>query len=380
VSRTRHGLGGLTACALTYLAAMGACRSKRPEPARAPHAVPSAGASAAPVRGAAGDEDLRVMLTQLVSANACERLRGHFQALPATGRPGVMSGALWIRGCRVSNTGTTTKLRLEGNGWQWVDEQQKKAGGTFTVRQYVRFGVVATIVGTLDVGYDPASHVASIWFSLRGEPEVRFTPLGKLDVDAEGAWSSVLGAVASVLAKSPSTSAKQEAAKQGLSAFKEQLAAGLSVTVDLCTGLTRSGVGHTPRGTMVAPGVGETKNVSVELHSGGLMVFGPHAAGDGMTVNAEVAGGKARLQLVCDEHVGELAQAFLDGRAPPRGPVLTSRDVGGKATLRAKAARCPVSLVATLPAGGPDTVTLSWRRPATETARSTGGPLIHCPE
>ena len=46
-------------------------------------------------------------------------------------------------------------------------------------------GVVATIAGTLDVGYDPETHVASVWFTAVGKPDVRFSPIGKLDVDAE---------------------------------------------------------------------------------------------------------------------------------------------------------------------------------------------------
>ena len=78
-----------------------------------------------------------------------------------------------------------------------------------------------------------------------------------------------------------------------------------------------------------------------------------------------------------------MAKAFLDGaRSAPRDPVLASRNaVRGKATLRAGAARCPVSLVATLAPGTSEPATpASWRRPAAEAASSSGGPLIACPQ
>ena len=374
--------GSPSACLLSLAVSLGACDSNRVAAADTAKAAPGPPAQPAPtpVRGAAGDDDVRVMLTELASAQACEQIRGHFQALSATDRPSVMSGALWIHGCRISNTGTRVTFRLEGSGWQWIDEEKKTAGGTFSVHQYVRFGVVATIAGTLDLGYDPRSHVASIWFSLQGHPDVQFTPIGKLDVDAEGAWSSVLGAASSLLANSPGDSASKDVKEQGATQFRRRFAEGISVTVDLCTGMIRSGIGHTPRGKMGALGVGETKEITVELHPGGVMIFGPQAASHGMTVNADVSKGIARMLLVCNEEAQAMARAFLDGRALPRGSVLASRDVRGKATLRTGAARCPVSLVATLAPGTSEPATLSWRRPAAEAARSGGGPLIDCPQ
>lgn len=371
--------GALSAC-LSLATSLSGCRSKRPDASSA--APPTAGPApptATPVRGAAGDDDVRVMLTELVSAQACEQIRGHFQALPAAGRPNVMSGLLWIRACRITNVGTKVKFRLEGSGWQWIDEERKKAGGTFSIRQYVRFEVVASIAGTLDLGYDPRSHVASIWFSMQGDPDVQFTPIGKLDVDAEGAWSSVLGAAASLVATSPGASASENAEEQGLTQFRKRFKEGISVTVDLCTGTIRSGIGHTARGKMGPAGVGQTKEITAELQPGGVMVFGPQAASHGMTVNADVSKGTARLMLVCNDQAEAMAKAFLDGRELPRGSVLASGDVRGKATLRTGAARCPVSLVTTLAPGTSGPASLSWRRPAAEAATSSGGSLIDCP-
>lgn len=372
--------GSLSACLLSLAISLGACDSDRVAAGGTTKAAPAPPPAATPVRGAAGDDDVRVMLSELASAKACEQIRGHFQALPAAGRPNVMSGVLWIHGCRITNIGTKVTFRLEGSGWQWIDEEKKKAGGTFSVHQYVRFGVVATIAGTLDLGYDPRSHVASIWFSLHGDPDVQFTPIGKMDVDAEGAWSSVLGAASSLLASSPGEAASKDAKEQGSTQFRKRFAEGISVTIDLCTGTTRSGVGHTPRGKMGAPGVGETREITVELQPGGVMVFGPQAASHGMTVNADVSKGSARMLLMCNDQAQATAKAFLDGRDLPRGSVLASRDVRGKATLRTGAAHCSVSLVAAVAPGTTEPATLSWRRPAAEAATSSGGPLIDCPQ
>ena len=325
----------LAACLISQSGFMAACHSDQRGPSGSTKATPEsnprppAQAAQPPVRGAVGDADLRVMLAELASAKACEQIRGTFQALPATDRPHVMNGALWIHGCRITNIGTKVTFRLEGNGWQWIDQEKKAAGGTFTVREYVRFAVAATIAGTLDVGYDPGSHVGSIWFSLQGDPDVKFTPIGKLDVDAAGVWSSVLSTGASLLANSLEDSAKSEVKKQGATAFKQQFADGLSVTIDLCTGLTRTGIGHIPRGKMGAPGVGETKQIAVEVQPGGVMIFGPQSAskGRGMTVDADVSKGTARLMLVCNDQAETLAKAFLDGRqsAPGSRPRVTRR-------------------------------------------------------
>jgi hypothetical protein len=340
----------------------------------------------APVRGAAGDEDLRVMLAQIASARACEQIRGHFHALAADGQPQLMTGALWIHGCRSSSRGTEVKFQLAGNGWQWIDEQKRKVGAKFSLRQYVRFAVTATITGTLDVGYDPDRHVASVWLSTKGDPDVRFSPIGKLDVDAEGAWSSVLGAAAGLLADSPEESAKQDAQNQGAAAFKQQLGAGLTVTIDLCTGVTRSALGHSPRGKMAPAGVGESKGIDVELQPGGLMIFGPQPASAGMTIAAEVPSGSARLALVCNDEAEVEAKAFLAGAASPEGlaatpaankSILTAGDVSGKATLHTDPVRCPVSLLARLSPTAREPVRLNWRRPANESAESSAA-LIDC--
>jgi hypothetical protein len=153
---------------------------------------PSPAPAVAPTRGAAGDTDVRVMVTELVGAKACGMLRGGFHGLRAPNDPGVVVGVLWLRGCDITSSGVHLTFHITGNGWIWVDQTRGKHGGTFVVRQYVRFSVETTIQGTLDLAYAREPHVVSLWFTPDRAPEVAFSTIGAVDVDSDGVWSSVL--------------------------------------------------------------------------------------------------------------------------------------------------------------------------------------------
>jgi hypothetical protein len=309
-------------------------------------------------------------------------VRGQFRGLRAPDRPGVVTGVLWIRDCRITaGAGADVTFQLDTRGWQWAAQTKRKAGGKFTLAQYVRFDAHVTMPGALDLAYDRRDHVVSMWFTPSRTPDIRFTPTGDLDVDARGAWSSVVGALGSVFASSPEEIAEHEAAQQGTSQFEHTLADGLAVTLDLCTGLSRFNLGRRPKGQMQPPDVGETKRVPIELEPDGLAIAGPQRAGRGMTIHAEATRGAVRIELVCASDAEAVAQAFL-GNQPPAvaatraTKVLGTVDVRGKAALRIKPARCPVMAVATPLDGAP--TTFSWLRLPSEIARSTGGPIIEC--
>jgi hypothetical protein len=354
------------------LIVLGACKQDEPPP---PPPKPAPPAAKAPIRGAAGDEDLRVMLADLASAKACEMMEGQFRGTRAPDRPGVVTGVLWIRDCQITNDGTRVSFRMIGNGWQWSDQKKQKAGGTFHVQQYVRFGVDVTIPGAFDLAYDRRDHVVSLWFTPSGPPKIDFQPVGEVEVDREGAWSSVVGALGSVFASSPEDMAEREAKKQGTGQFRDTLADGLGVTIDLCTGLSRFNLGRRQKGQMQRPDVGETHRVPVEIQPGGVMLAGPQLAGNGMTVHAETTAGAARVELVCAKDAEEIAGAFLAGR-DVAARSLGGVDVRGKATVKIKPASCPVVAVARALDGKPATV--SWLRLPSEIARSTGGPILRC--
>ena len=73
---------------------------------QAPPAPPPPAAATPPIRGATADTDVRVMLSELASAKACEMIRGQFRGLRAADRPDTVTGVLWIRDCKITNDDT----------------------------------------------------------------------------------------------------------------------------------------------------------------------------------------------------------------------------------------------------------------------------------
>src|SRR5262245_52613063 len=110
--------------AMCLVAGCGSCRreSEAPPPPPPPKAV-------APLRGAVGDAELRVMLAELASTKACSMIEGQFRPLRAPDRRDTVTGILWIRACRITSDGTLVAFHLAGNGWQWADQTKKQAGG-----------------------------------------------------------------------------------------------------------------------------------------------------------------------------------------------------------------------------------------------------------
>ncbi|HSS00806.1 MAG TPA: hypothetical protein VLM79_27300 [Kofleriaceae bacterium] len=361
---------------LRWLAALGVLVGGCHKDADPPAPPPPPPKAVAPIRGAAGDADLRVMLSELASAKACTMIKGQFRPLRAPDRREVVTGILWIRECSIQQSGTKVTFHLAGNGWQWADQTKRKAGGTFVLRQYVKFGVTVELPGTLDIAYDDGSHVVSLWFSPQAAPDIRFEPVGDLDVDKKGLWSSVIGGVSSLFASSPEHQAEGEAKKQGTHQFENELADGMAVTINLCTGLSRFNLGRPAKGAMQAPDAGETHKVPIELQPGGLMVFGPQLAPDGMTIQVAARQGAVRMAMACADQAEKVAESFIAGPAG-EAPYLTTADVRTTARLHVPAQRCPVVVLAKSLETSALTV-FDWQRPLGETARSTGGPLIHC--
>ena len=155
------------------------------------------------------------MIAEIASAKVCDLVRGQFRPLRAVDNPDLVTGILWIRECKITNSGTKATFELAGDGWQWAEQQQKKAGATFAIRQYVKFGMTATLPGTLDVAYDRHDHIMSLWFTPERTPEVVFTPHGSIDVDRKGAWASVVGAIGGIFGHSPGHMALGQAKVQG---------------------------------------------------------------------------------------------------------------------------------------------------------------------
>jgi hypothetical protein len=353
----------IAACALV------ACGGEDEKAAPKPHGVK------APVRGAVADQDLRVMLAEIASSKACDMILGSYRGLRGKEDPNTVTGLMQMRECKLHNDGTNVTFTLGGVGWQWADQTQKKAGGTFQLREYVKFNVKATLKGPIDIAYDRDKHVASIWFSPTTAPDVKFEPIGDVDVDEKGLWSDVIGGLSSVFGASPDAQGEKQAKKQGSQEFEDQLGDGMTVAIDLCTGYQRFSMGRPQKGEMGPADPGESKEKPVALQPGGLIAFGPFKAPDGMTVKIE-SQGPVRVGLACEDDVKAAVDAFVNEKPLPQIATLEQADVNGSGTLKIKAQRCKVAFVAK--SLSQERVTFGWQRPASEIAQSTGGPAIRC--
>lgn len=314
------------------------------------------------------------MLSEIASSKACEILEGQFLPLRAPDRPAVRTGTLWVRQCRITNDGTRVTFDLGGTGWQWADQTKHEAGAKFVVREYVKFDVHAVVHGELDLAYDRGDHVLSIWYSPTASPEIQFTPIGKVAVDRDGAWASVVGGIGSLLGKSPDKQGTHVAAAQGTQQFEQTLATGLTVAVGMCTGYQRITLGRAPKGSLGPPEPGEATTEHVELEQGGLAVFGPQPAPDGMTIDVD-SDAPVRVALACADQAAIVADAFAHSRARQPVHTLAQTDVRGHARLHAKPQHCLVTVIAEPLAPH---VTMDWQRPPAERARALGGSIVRC--
>lgn len=351
------------ACALV------ACGGDEEKPAPQPQGAK------APVRGAAGDEDLRVMLAEIAASKACEIILGSYNGLKGKDDPNTVTGLMQMRECKLRNEGTNVTFTLGGIGWQWTNETKKKVGATFQVREYVKFRVKATLKGPIDIAYDRDKHVASIWFSPAKAPDVKFEPIGDVDVDEKGLWSDVVGGLGTVFGASPDEQGEKQAKKQGSAEFEDQLSDGMSVAIDLCTGYQRFSMGRPQKGDLGPASPGESKKKPVALAPGGLIAFGPFQAPKGMTVKVE-SNGPVRVGLACEDDVKATVDAFVNERPLPLIATLDQADINGSGALKIKSQRCKVAFVAK--SLSQERVTFGWQRPASEIAQSTGGPAIRC--
>lgn len=344
-------------------------------------ATPSPAHAVSPTRGAAGDLDMRVMLSDLASSKACGMIRDHFIGLRSPDHPDVVTGVLWIRRCEITNVAARLTVHIAGSGWMWVDHTKSKAGAAFTVRQYVRFRIAATLHGPLDIFYDRDAHLATLWFTPDRPPAVVFKPKGNIDVDTDDVWSSVIGAVGTAFSSSPEDVARSQATAEGTRSLSLKLAKGFAVTIDLCTGLRRVTIGKPPIGNMGAADIGETWRVPAEIQPGGVMIIGPQDGTHGMTLQANASRGAVRLMVVCATEADTVASRYMASEVSSNVSALETIDVrandaGTKRALEIKPTTCPLVVIAT-PLGDAPT-RFTWERPAFEIARSTGGPMLEC--
>jgi hypothetical protein len=328
-----------------------------------------------PVRDAVGDRDMRALVADLASAKACEQFEHNMRGMVDDKDKSHVTGVLWIRRCKITLDGTHVTFALGGNGWQWNHTEKHQAGGTFEVDQWVKFGVDITLNGALDIAYDRADHVVTLWFTPDRQPDVKFTPVGDVSVDPKGAWSSIVGGMGTVFGKSPDREGTKAAKDQGEQMFDKAFGNGFAITVDLCTSTIRFDLDRPKKGEMAPPPIGQTMDVAAVLQPNGVMMFGPYADPKGMSIDASVEGGAARLYLACVDQAEQVAQAFLDDK-PNTAKPLAAEVVSGKAVLHAPSDHCKLAVVARSLL--PKPVMVRFARPSGEATRAAGGPILQC--
>lgn len=266
-----------------------------------------------PVRVAAQSEDLRRMFTEIAAARLCDRLRGGLRPIGGHGEP--VTGVTWLEECDAFGHDTTLTLQLAGKGWRWLGRESEKAGAEFKLDEYLRFTFAVEMKGQIDVAYEPAQHVFTLWFTPSGPPRTTFEPHGDVEVHNEGLWSDVVASVASAVGASPEERAQEKVHQQGRRSFEQKFAQGLAVTVDLCSGHARSGLGHPAAGEMVGAS-DPVHPQTAELHRDGLLFRGPLTMPPWwMNVRSQDEG--VTSELVCQDDATRLVKAYLDGSPLP---------------------------------------------------------------
>jgi hypothetical protein len=316
------------------------------------------------------DPHFRELLVAIADSRACQEVRNSFHSLRSSAAPDTVTGDLWIRECAIESHGTRLKFHFAGDGWQRVDQSTKKLGAEFSVNEYVRFHASATLEGTLDLAYEPKTHIATLWFKPTRPPDVKFEPLGKVDVDAHGLWSSIIGGVATVVGKAPGKEARKQVEQQGQQSFASKLDDGMTVTFNACSGSTRSQFGLLPPGTEAPLDVGDTAKIEVELKRGGVLVFGPEYATRPVSIDVRAASGPVHVEAACLSETEKLAKAYAAGEPLPQIETIAAAQISGHRQLALAKPRCPFAVIARSEGG---TVSLRWKREP-----PPGAALIDC--
>lgn len=312
-------MGAMRAPAYLFLLLAAACG----ESAEVTEAAPIT----APERSAAGDEALRRMVMDVAQHRACEVLRDRFVPLPehrppATRRPRTV-GRLWVSDCNVTREGDALRVHLEGRGWQWADEiRAGPLGSSFSVRGTVRFEATIDLFGELDLRYDEPTRRAQVIVTPREGARVRVSPIGSVPVAPSGGWSGLVGGLGGLIGLSPQAQAREQLEAQGAARIRAQLARGVTLTFDLCTGqldpvLGALGEGEAPPAPPYPQGRW-IDNAETVVHPGALDVAGPfEVEGGALLLEAERLDGPApELLVLCRSDAALLAASFLaSGRA-----------------------------------------------------------------
>ncbi|MCW8195602.1 hypothetical protein F6455_12460 [Proteobacteria bacterium 005FR1] len=298
------------------------------------------------------DRNLQLAVAQLTGMFICERIRGNFRTLMSKGRDKEerASGTMWIRECSAEVNGKQLALTLGGQGWRYIYRQKERAAAEFEVSQYETFEVDVQVEGEINARYQPDTETFTLWFNPVMQPQVDFKPMGEVEVESEGLWSSVVGGIASAVMQSPESVAYEQFRSMGRKRFEERFAKGYTAELNFCTGRLHTGFGVEDAGQPAAnePATdGEATGdwVQAIMHPEGFILDGPEDVDPGkfeVVVESDVP---VQASLVCDRQADRLARSYLETRELPNVPVLQSAIVKGSERLRVgEDVHCPVTL------------------------------------
>lgn len=303
-------------------------------------------------------DDTSALLVDMVAPRICDQLRGSFVGLPGEGgHEGAESGTdptvgrWWIRECTATVDGEMLSLSITGTGWTWVDRESMG----FQVRQYLRFDSNAAFTARMEVGYDRAAHIITVWMRPEGEVVGTVEARGLVEAHATNALSGMLGGLLDLTGSSASDRARATVAEEGSTRLRERFAAGFTVTYSTETEQMDFMVGALDRGVCpMRPYVAETAvvwsvNQRLQVFPSGLDVLGPISPSAGsMALDLDLEEGEGlTVNAVCMADFERFYDLVLQGAAATAPTGTTVMDLTGLGPNRAiiPALGCPTLLL-----------------------------------
>ena len=266
-------------------------------------------------------------------SSACEGLIGRFVGLPAieevpqaSSAPAPLAGRWWVRKCAAPSHEGRVRLRLEGPGWYFVDED----GSDLSLHQQVPFDLAIELEGRLDA--ELANGVLSIWLVPEKEPLIELDASRNLDVRASSAWGAFLRWMPLVPVQAMAADRFSDAA---VSALRIKLRSGATATYDFRSNQGDATLGKLGAGQTPSHAFGDRTpwlvNDRLLLPPSAVHVLGPIAPGPTrLDVNVEQGEGIA-YRAVCERDLDSNYSALAHGRVSEvsGGAIITRGTVTG---------------------------------------------------
>lgn len=347
-----------------------------------------------PPRDATADLNVRKLVLDLAEKKACSQLDGKWLGLPAqddTGSecPKNLTGAdaglacswgrLQIRDCKSNVADGALALTFGGVGWTWVDRKSGDVG----VRQYVYLTANVEMKSAFDVGYDPATKIASVWLTPTEPLKARVNALGTIKLVGDGFVGQLEKAAATALGVDP----KAKFASEGAQMFEEKLRKGMTMTFDtesqqidlMLSPLANGVVPKRPMPPITGPNAKAWMvNERQEVFPGGVQFSGPYDSIAAVQLDAKWEGGSAvQYGMVCATDATGTADALARGDKPAL--VLQNRGQFAEPSFTRVLAppQCPWVLVTR--SGGSDSSRFAFSLTPVDSTSSGGNAVVSLP-